>query len=345
SEMISASVRDQAILNIESLSSGDLPAGRWDEFKNWEVEGLVLLPLIAEDRLIGAMMMARSEPWLLDAQEKRFYRLLGNQLAIAIEKARLHRREKDQLQIEKELALSRQVQTSMLPQAIPQLDGWQMAFCYQPAREVGGDFYDYFELPDDGNGAREWGLVVADVADKGMPAAIFMALSRVMIRSAAFMIASPASALQRANRTILQEAGGSLFLTAFYARLDPLTGRLRFSNAGHNRPLWVKAGGEVVELTTQGTVLGVLDDILLGEDEIQVSPGDSVVLYTDGIIEAVDQNDQLFGRRRLDEAVRAAPGSRPQQLVDAIVTAVEQFAGEIEQSDDVTVLVVRRNPK
>jgi sigma-B regulation protein RsbU (phosphoserine phosphatase) len=302
--------------------------------------GHAVVPLIVAGRSVGALAINTRQSRLFDEQEARFMHLMANQAAVAIEKARLHRQEIEKLQLEKELIVGREIQLSLLPKSLPVLPGWDLAVYYQAARQVGGDFYDFFHLPGE---PGRLGLVIADVAGKGVPAALFMALSRTAIRIAAQTDPSPAAALARANELIMQDSYADLFVTACYAVLDTAGGRLIFANAGHNRPLWLRAAtGEFEELAARGIVLGFFAGIDLEECQIDVAPGDLLILYTDGVTEAMDAAHQLFGQERLRAAVAARDQDCAQEIVQAIVEAVITFTGNIPQSDDCTVLVVKR---
>ncbi len=190
------------------------------------------------------------------------------------------------------------------------------------------------------------GIVIADVADKGVPAALFMALSRTMIRTTALSGRSPGAALMRANELMLKDSQADLFVSAFYATLDSHNGRLTYANAGHNWPLWLHiASGEFQELAARGIVLGMFENIELEEREIEVIPGDFLIFYTDGVTEAMNAEGKLFGEERLQAAVAdIAPGASAQQVLEAVMDAVNAFTGDTPQSDDFTLLVVKQNP-
>jgi sigma-B regulation protein RsbU (phosphoserine phosphatase) len=302
--------------------------------------GHAVIPLLVEDDAIGVLMIDSIEPMRLDDSRLRFARLMANQTAIAIEKARLHEEEIQRQRLEEELSVGRQIQLGLLPEACPEVEGWQFAATYRPAQLVGGDFYDFFELAGDPD---QLGLVIADVAGKGVPAALFMALSRSIIRTVSMSGSHPAVVLKRANRMIYKDTRCKLFLTSFYATLDLRTGWLAYANAGHCRPLWIEAkSGQMHQLTAHGTVMGVFEDIELEEHEIHLNYDDLIVFYTDGITEAMDAGEQLFGEARLREAITSCPGGSAQDILDAIVTATTNFIGETPQADDFTLFVIKR---
>ena len=239
-----------------------------------------------------------------------------------------------------ELAVGREIQLSLLPKACPEAPGWEFAASYSAARIVGGDFYDFCELASK---PPRLGLVIADVAGKGVPAALFMALSRTIIRTTAFSGRSPASALMRANQLILKDSQAEMFLTAVYAVLELDTGRLIYANAGHNRPLWRHAAdGSVTELDQRGIVLGAFEEIVLEEQRLDLAPGDALILYTDGVTEAVNGEGEMFGEERLWGVIAGSQGGSADETIGAICGALAAFTGGAEPADDVTVVVVRR---
>jgi serine phosphatase RsbU (regulator of sigma subunit) len=304
--------------------------------------GHAVVPLVAEGQPIGALMINMRQPRLLDEEEVRLLRLLANQAAIAIVKARLHQEELKQRQVEKELAVARQIQLSLLPRSSPAVPGWEFAEYYQPAQLVGGDFYDFFELPGE---PGRLGMVIADVAGKGVPAALFMALSRTMIRTAGMSGRAPAAALLRANRLILNDSQAEMFLTAFYAELDTRSGHFAYARAGHNRPLWWQAAtDELDELAGDGIALGAIEAIELEECAIDMAPGDLILFYTDGVTDALDGAGQQFDVERLRAAVAADPTASAQQVLSNVVRAVGEFTGDTSQFDDLTIVVVKRSP-
>jgi sigma-B regulation protein RsbU (phosphoserine phosphatase) len=318
--------------------------GTW--MPDWlQAEGFVgyaMVPLLLNGDALGVLMLNQREPRSPQGGEVRFLQLMANQAAMAIDKARLHEEEVKAQAMEKDLALGQQIQLGLLPEGNPSVPGWEFAAFYQAAREVGGDFYDFVEPP---GRPQRVGMVIADVAGKGVPAALFMARGSTIIRAAAQARRGPMAALQLANRLMLQGRKADLFLTAFYAALEPESGRLAYTNAGHNPPLWIQsATGQVQELHAQGIVLGIFEEVELEEREIDVAPGDYLVFYTDGVTEAMDPNHVPFDQKRLETAIAASAGGSAQEVLDGIVAAVRAFTGDIPQSDDLTLFVVRRLP-
>ena len=210
---------------------------------------------------------------------------------------------------------------------------------WRAARQVAGDFYDVFELP-----GRRLGLVIADVADKGMPAALFMALTRTLMRAAAGEGRSPASALRRVNDLLVPDAQHGMFVTGLYAILSVETGGLVHANAGHHPPLILRArDGRLEQLERGETALGVLEGVQFREHETILEPGDCMILYTDGVTEAFSPDGLLFGDSRLREVVQhPRNGGSAQEVMNMIVDAVADFVGDNPPSDDLTLMVLRR---
>ena len=302
--------------------------------------GHAIIPMIAEGKSVGVMAINTRKPRSWDEDEIRFMRLMVNQIALAIETARLHEEEVERQRLEEELAVGRKIQLSLLPETAPEIAGWDFAAAYKPARQVSGDFYDFYELPGE---SGRIGIVIADVVDKGVPAALFMALSRTVIRAMALSGRSPASALKKANELILKDSRASLFLTAFFAELDTNKGQLIYANAGHNRPLWLNANlKECRELESEGGLLAIFEEMDLEDQQVKLEPGDTLVLYTDGLTEAMNAEEEVFGIERLFEIVNRHVNIDAQGIIDLILDSVQSFVKETPQSDDMTLVVIRR---
>ncbi|MDT8304862.1 MAG: SpoIIE family protein phosphatase [Anaerolineae bacterium] len=302
-----------------------------------------MVPLVADGRSIGSLVVDQRSPRHLQEDEVRFLRLMANQAALAIEKARLHHEEIQRHRLEEELSVARQIQLSMLPNTAPVLPGWEIAAHYEAAQQVGGDFYDFFWVSRQQPADKKFAMVVADVTGKGVPAALFMALSRTTIRNLANGDRSPAATLELANRLLLEDSHGDLLLSAVYGLLDPDTGELVYCNAGHNPPLFYHlADGSFTELRSDGILLGVLPDVTLPGGRLKLAIGDLLVLYTDGVTETMNPAMEEFGTERLRATVAAHAGASAQAIVDAITTAVHEFAGEMPAWDDLTLVIARR---
>jgi len=241
--------------------------------------------------------------------------------------------------IEQELRLARSIQQALLPKDIPQLEGWQISPYYQPAREVGGDFYDFFELED-----GRLGVVEGDATGKGMPAALVASATCSMHRAVAQALdsSSPGEVLSRVNETLLDRIPANMFVTCFYAILDPESATLNYANAGHDLPyLW--RGGDAEELRARGMPLGLLPGMRYEEKEIELDAGEGVLFYTDGVVEAHDPKGEMFGFPRLRALV--AEHGEERALGALCLEELYSFVGEgWEQEDDITLLTLRRSP-
>jgi sigma-B regulation protein RsbU (phosphoserine phosphatase) len=262
--------------------------------------------------------------------------IIGNLIA-----ERKTRTERDRYQAElerkkAELEIARNIQESLLPASLPEVNGMDIAARAVPATEIGGDFYDVITLP----GGRA-GLLIADVSGKGVPAALFMALSRTVVRANALWHARPKEVITDANRMIAKDASSGMFVTLFYAALDPAKQELTFVNAGHNPPMLAREGEPVRELGITGIALGALENASYEERTVQLNAGDVLVLYTDGVTEAVNDRDEQFGVDRLKETIRVSAGADAGRLVDRIVQDVTAFASATPQYDDITLMVLR----
>jgi sigma-B regulation protein RsbU (phosphoserine phosphatase) len=302
--------------------------------------GHAVIPLIAEGKSVGVMTINTRRPRQWDDEDIRFMRLMANQIALAIETARLHQEEIERQRLEEELAVGRKIQLSLLPEKPPEIPGWEFAAVHKSARQVSGDFYDFYDLPGD---EPRVGMVIADVVDKGVPAALYMALSRTVIRTMALSGRGPSEALRKANDLVLNDSRASMFLTAFYATLNPQDGRLVYANAGHNRPLWYHADtGKCQELFAEGSLLAVLEQLDLEEKEVQLQEGDILVLYTDGLTDAINPVGEVFGEERLWEVVESIPGLNAQEMLESIMEAVAEYSRNTPLADDLTLIVLRR---
>jgi Stage II sporulation protein E (SpoIIE) len=238
--------------------------------------------------------------------------------------------------LQQELSTARDIQQALLPKDVPQLEGWKIACRYQPATEVGGDFYDFLELED-----GRLGLVVGDATGHGMPAALVMATARSMLRAVAQASGSPGEVLRRANEPLFTDIPPNMFITCFYAILDPESGSLTYANAGHDLPYLHRNGG-AEELRARGMPLGLMPGMSYEEQEVTLEAGDSALFYSDGLVEAHDhQRREMFGFPRLRELV--AEHGEDGSLGDLLLEELYAFTGDgWDQEDDITLVTLRR---
>ena len=298
-------------------------------------------PLVARGRLVGAMIVGMKGERLghtpFSTRRINILNGIAQQAATAVVNNQLYKESADRLRLQQELDVAHTIQTSFLPDGSPDIPGFAVASYWQAARQVGGDFYDFMPLSDD-----RWGIAIADVADKGVPAALFMALSRTILRTVAFSRDDPAHVLMRANEILDREAQSDLFVTVFYAVWDPATERFTYANAGHNPPLLMQPNGSFQNLAGQGVALGIIPEMQLQSRSIRVQPGDTVILYTDGVTEALNEDFDEFGLQRLQMSANAAARRPPSEIVDRITSNIREHTGQTPQFDDMTLIVLKR---
>lgn len=321
------------------------PAGELSSMASgWHEHGLDLgtvtaSPLRAHERFLGVLLSAEAdEQRQLVARRRTILYGIANQTALAIEASRLYDQTLRQERLHREIELARDIQASFLPEGCPELPGWEVAVEWRAAEGVGGDFYDFIYLD-----SRHLGLLIADVSDKGVAAALYMALSRTVVRTAAIGELSPVVTLRRANRVLMEESRSGMFLGMFYGILDLERGLLEYARAGHSPPLLLRAAdGTIEELNASGVVLGILEDPQIEGAQVQIEAGDLLACYTDGVTEAINEAEEQFGEERLRHILSGAPRRSAQDVIDAVVASVRVFAGERSQFDDLTLLVLRR---
>jgi sigma-B regulation protein RsbU (phosphoserine phosphatase) len=271
---------------------------------------------------------------------------IASSASIAIDNARLYQEAVEKGRLERELQTALQIQTGLLPGSHPQILGWDFATFWQPARQVSGDYYDFVILGDPQSGFESaFGLVIADVTDKGMPAALFMAYTRSIVRASLHQIPVPHQAITQANRLICDESTHGLFVTMFYGELDPSTGELIYVNAGHNPPLhYQSTSGKLERLMPTGIPLGAVEDFGFKQARTVIEEGDFIFFYTDGITEAINADEDEFGLERLEQIVLANCRAPTRELAEVVDQAVVEFARYDYSEDDKTILVIRRLP-
>jgi serine phosphatase RsbU (regulator of sigma subunit) len=308
------------------------------------------VPLFAQGEQVGLMTVHATRKDIFTPGEIALLQTFATQAALSIQRAGLI----DQLRVkiteleaaqvelvqkermERELELARQVQQSVLPRVFPQVAGYTFAARNRPARQVGGDFYDLFALDDD-----HLGVVIADVSDKGMPAALYMALTRSLLLAEARRAASPRDALAHVNRLLIELGQPNMFVTVFYGVLQVSTGGLTYVRAGHDRPLLLR-GGSAHLLTGEGACLGIVstDRLHLSVEQVVLLPGDRLVLYTDGLTDVIGPDGQLYDRARLQALLLSRPELGAEALCDAVFAGLAAYQQGAEQYDDMTMLVV-----
>ena len=300
----------------------------------------LVVPLVSQGELIGTLNLGpRLSEQDYSTDDRRLLTTLAAQAAPAIRVAQLVREQANEAaereRMEQEMRVATLIQQQFLPRELPNLPQWQIAAYYGPARAVGGDFYDFIEMP----GGRI-GIAVGDVTDKGVPAALVMARTHSILRAEASRSDSPGAILARANELLVPEMPARMFVTCLFAILDPETGHIVLANAGHNLP-YIRTDEGVVELRATGMPLGLMADIKYDETEGVIAPGSNVLLYSDGLVEAHDTMQQMFGFPRLREAMTVDDAGS--ELLDRLLEDLHTFTGpDWEQEDDITLVTLRR---
>jgi serine phosphatase RsbU (regulator of sigma subunit) len=319
----------------------DLPES-WQGF--FGSGSLLALPLVTRRELVGAMVVAfPAEEAPLSTRRQNILTGIAHQASTAIETDQLYAEAVERERMERELEVAREIQSSFLPEVLPVELGWSVGSFWRAARQVGGDFFDFFHFASDQdrNGHR-WGVVVADVADKGVPAALYMSLSRTLIRTVGLSRIDPATVLARVNDLLLSDSRSDLFVTVVYVVWEPEQNRLVYANGGHNPPLCLRSDGTVEILSENDIVLGVLPGVSMENRTVHLNPGDAVILYTDGIPDAINSMEEEFGLDRLIHVANENRHLSAPEIVDAIRRSVTDFVGSTPQFDDLTLVVVKR---
>ncbi|WP_432479036.1 ATP-binding SpoIIE family protein phosphatase [Nocardioides sp. GXQ0305] len=299
------------------------------------------VPLVSQGELIGVLNLGpRRSEQEYSSDDRKLLDNLAAQAAPALRVGQLVREQQAEAatrqRFEQELEVARLIQQNFLPKQLPELADWQVAAYYRPAREVGGDFYDVIPIAQD-----RIGFVIGDVTDKGVPAALVMAATRSVLRASVQRMIDPGEVLERVNEHLCPDMPEKMFVTCLYGVLDTTTGRFRFANAGHDLP-YVKTADGSIELRARGMPLGLMTGMTYEEKEIVLAPGDSLLLHSDGVVEAHSPAGDMFGFPRLKEAVAQYPGGH--ELIDRVLADVREHTGDdAEQEDDITMVTLSRS--
>lgn len=306
---------------------------------NLNLRSVLCAPVKLKDRVLGVVYVDnRLRAGIFTHDDLELLSAIAASAAVAIENARLYEVAVDKGRLERELQVAREVQTTLLPRQMPRLPGWEFAALWQPAREVAGDFYDFIYTE-----AGQLGIVIADVTDKGMPAALFMALARSTVRASLVHTPSPADGLAYANRLLCADSANSMFVTLFYAQIEPVTGDTLYVNAGHNPPLLYQAElKQWVKLSRTGMVLGVDEGQHYGQSAVQLQSGDFLFLYTDGVTEVTNAQAQEFGEERVLNVLSQNCQEEAAAIMEALAQSLRDFSGPRAPFDDITAVIVKR---
>ena len=313
-----------------------------------EHQSIVAAPILQSEsaRPIGGIyieLRSLAQPWDIRSLVSLFpgIQTLGAQVASALHQAEVYSQTLAFQNVAQELRLAGKIQASFLPNKFPTIPGWQLAVTLQPARDTSGDFFDVIELSE-----GRLGILIADVADKGVGPALYMALSRTLLRTFAVDYdADPEVVFFAANGRLLSDARANLFVTGFYGILEPENGMLTYANAGHNPPFLIHGNGEVSvqALARTGIAMGIEEESTWRQDSVYIQPGDVLILYTDGIPDAQNEDGAFFDEERIIEIAAAHLGQPAHEIQSAILEEVQKFVGSIPQFDDITLMVLVRD--
>ena len=301
---------------------------------------LIAFPLSVKNEIFG-VLLAQDKNVSIN-RERRFELLWGisQQASLAIQNDIINKEILERQRLEREFQLARQIQQTFLPEQIPVTPGWELDVHWETARQVGGDFYDYFFLPD-----GRLAFVIADVSDKGLAASLYMTVTRTLIRATAMESVSSAETLEHVNDLLLVNSQNGLFVTTFYGILSLKDGALEYTIAGHNPPMLIRQdSNDVTKFKRGGTALGALPDITLSKRNLTLNPGDCLVLYTDGVTEAFNGENQMYGEDRFLKLLHRKIGNSASQVIQAIESDLSDFRDNASLSDDTTILAIYRQP-
>lgn len=304
----------------------------------------LVVPLVSQGEFVGLLNMGpRLSQQDYSHDDRMLLNNLATQVAPALRIAQLvHQQQTQALQrqgLEHELRIARHIQQTLLPKELPRMEGWELHAHYQPAQAVGGDFYDFFRFQD-----GRIGLVIGDVTDKGIPAAMVMATTRALLRSVAFRVIEPGMVLERTNDLLCPDIPQTMFVTCLYAVLDPVSGYLKYANAGHNLPLR-RIDGRIEKLYATGMPLGLMTLMQYEQKETMIRPDERILFYSDGLIEAHNSDHEMYGSKRLEELLAREEFGRyhPREAIARLLFELKSFTGnQTKQEDDVTLLSLHR---
>ncbi|MCK5646948.1 MAG: SpoIIE family protein phosphatase [Anaerolineales bacterium] len=340
---VSRGIVDRVVTECKAILTSDAQADEWlgqrKSVRGLKLRSVLGVPLQLKGECIGVVYVdSRIQTGIFSKEDIELLEGIASSAAIAIENARLYKVAIEKGRLERELQVAREVQMNLIPRSVPKLPGWEFAAWWQPARQVSGDFYDFIPLNE-----TQLGIVIADVTDKGMPAALFMANSRSIIRASVSIPTQPANAIASANRLICADSANGMFVSLFYGKLDIESGNLTYVNAGHNPPYLYQAELDTFsEFERTGLVLGIESEAEFKEQAVQLKQGDFILLYTDGVTEATNTEQDLYGKDRLLQLLYNHRKSSVNEVQAALEDSITEFIGDISPSDDITMVIAKR---
>lgn len=308
------------------------------ELEDFSIHSLLSVPLRLKGQMIGLLTVFNKKiAGGFSDDDQRLLSIISAQSAQVIENTRLHEEEKTFLMMQEQMRLARDIQMRLLPESPPNIEGYEIAGTSVPAQEVGGDYYDF--IP---SGSDRLAICLGDVSGKGIPAAMLMSNLQATLRSQTLSNTSPQGCLNKSNTLLFHSTDFQKFATVFYGILDFKKNELIYTNGGHDDPMLFTKDNKHQRLSVGGTVLGFVEEFAYTEDKISLNPGDFFIIYSDGITEAMNLQEEEFGEERLIKAVQDSQDSPPKDLINKILNVVNTHVGKAPQMDDMTLVVVKR---
>ncbi|HLB00540.1 MAG TPA: GAF domain-containing SpoIIE family protein phosphatase [Bacteroidota bacterium] len=328
------------MINKKPLLANDLHND--PRFSGVQVEGsfhsLLCVPLLVKNRMIAILAVFNKKAVAAFTEDdKRLLSIIAAQSAQILENARLYEQEKSLQTMQEEIRFAAKIQNELLPKQFPKIPGYDIAGKSIPAQEIGGDYFDFIRVDD-----HRMAVTLGDVTGKGLPAALLMSNVQATLRGQTMVSNSPRECIVRSNRLLYQSTGPEKFVTLFYGILDTTEHSIFFCNAGHDNPYVISKTGGIRRLKTGGTVLSVMEIFPYEEEKIGITEDEVIVIYSDGITEAMNAADELYGEERLVEVLQKIKDRSAIEIIDGIIAAARAHAGKHPQSDDMTIVVVKR---
>jgi sigma-B regulation protein RsbU (phosphoserine phosphatase) len=309
-----------------------------DKKTGYHTRTILCMPLKNKEGIIvGVLQLINKRKGIFSHDDENFIRALSIHAAIAIENARLYESERAYKQMREEVRLAAKIQLDLLPKTIPQISGYDLAGKTIPAKVVGGDYFDFITLDK-----NHLGICLGDVSGKGLPASLLMANLQATLRGQSSSDCSPRDCLSRSNTLLFRSTSSDKFVTLIYGLLDPENNKFKYSNAGHDNPFLIQKNKRIKRLKKGGIVLGIMPECVFEDETVAIQPGDILVLYSDGVIDAQNIKKERFGEERLTDLLQNNRSKSAQDIIDAVVDAVNIFSHNLQQSDDITMVVVKR---
>ena len=325
-------------LNIRDAYSEPRFFPDFDRKSGYVTKSILCMPLENRDgKIIGVFELFNKKRGSFSKNDEAVISIMSVDVAIAIENARLHKTEIDFVRMNEEIRLAAAIQSGLLPKSSPSIPGYEIAGLSIPAQSVGGDYFDFIPMND-----GRMALCLGDVSGKGLPASLLMANLQATLRGQTLVSRTPSKCLFRSNRLLYESTAPEKFATLFYGILEIQQHTLHYSNAGHDWPFLVGIDHSIQRLQTGGVVLGLMPQAMYEDIEISIQVGDVLVIQSDGVSEAMNIHQEPFGEQRLQDLILEHRDSAPQEIIDTIVREVHKHAGEYIQSDDITIMVVKR---